>query len=83
MAEKYFVIFDRQTQSMGAPNAETTFLTEGKLVPQNERSNPEICRVVRLDAASVKEAQEGIAKLFPGQNTSTPVVVTTTQYKES
>ncbi len=83
MANKYFVIFDRQVQSMGAPNAATKWGTEGELIPQNERSNPEIARVVRLDAASVAEAQEGIRTLFPGQSTGTAVVVTTTQYKES
>lgn len=42
-----------------------------------------IARVVKMEAESVKDAQEAVAALFPGNATGTPAVVAEAAYKFS
>lgn len=60
----------------------------GEAVPREFKSvktleRPKTARVVKLEAGSVAEAQEGYAALYPGNSTGTPAVITEAAYKFS
>jgi len=87
----YFAVFNRQRRASHAPvtNTEETEKWESvKLLPSQSttpvsKGGVEDALVVKLEAASVAEAQRGIQHFFPGNVTDTPVIVTEAQFKES
>lgn len=72
----YYVVDNEQSVGGGEPVPR-----EFKSVKTLER--PKTARVVKLEAGSVAEAQEGYAALYPGNSTSLPAVITEAQYKFS
>jgi hypothetical protein len=75
----YQVVFNRASGGQGTVGDERKF-QKGKLLAT---SGVEIARVVKLEAESVKEAQEIVREAYPDLSTGTPVVITEAQYKES
>lgn len=78
----FFAVFNRQAETLGAPNDERKFKS-GKLLPQNERAALESAKVAKVEAATVAECQEIVKEAYPGLSTGTVVCVTEAQYKES
>lgn len=72
----YYVVENEQAGGTGEEVGRTF-----KNVKTLER--PKTARVVKLEAGSVAEAQEGFAALYPGNSTGTPAVITEAQYKFS
>lgn len=75
MAE-YFIVENEQAAGTGEEVPRTY-----KNVKTLER--PKTARVVKVEAGSVAEAQEGFAQLYPGNSSGTPAVITAAQYKTS
>jgi hypothetical protein len=73
----YFVIYDRQSAGKGNPGDERKF-QKGKILSEQETA-----RVVKVEAESVKEAQEISREAFPANGSTTPVVIAEAAYKES
>jgi hypothetical protein len=75
----YQVVFNRQSAGQGTVGDERKF-QKGKILAA---SGVEAARVVKLEAESVKEAQEIVREAYPDMSTGTPVVITEAAYKES
>ena len=82
----YFAVFDRLAATGG--QTEEAKWESAKLLPAHTtepKSNGglETARVVRLEAASVAEAQKAIQHWFGGEVSDTPVIVAEASFKES
>ncbi len=72
----YYVVFN-QTGKNPSPPVNATW--EGvTLLDHTYRA-----AFIKLEAASLAEAQKAITHFYPGRETTTPVVVTEAQWKES
>jgi hypothetical protein len=75
----YYSVFSRGSAGQGFVGDERKF-QKGKLLAN---AGVERAMVVKLEAESVKEAQEIVREAYPDLSTGTPVVITEAQYKES
>lgn len=77
MANTYFVVFNESEetapQELGRKAGK-----EGKTL-----ASVKVARFVKMEAESVADAQAAVATLFPGNATTTPVVVTEAAWKTS
>lgn len=82
MAENFFVVIDQSRPSKSAPEI------KGKGVIEKHGSTeyntfPEECKFVKMEAESVKEAQNAIRHWMGGDVTTTPIVVKEAGWVES
>lgn len=77
MANTYFVVFN-EAEGTGTQELGRKAGKEGKTLAPLK-----IARVVKMEAESVKDAQEAVATLYPGNATTTPVVVAEAAWKTS
>ena len=82
----YFAVFDRQAGGMKYPvpaEWESAKLIEGQGTAPKAKGHLETAKVVRLEAASVAEAQAAVGHFFGGLVNDTPVIISEAQFKES
>jgi hypothetical protein len=82
----YFAVFGRQTNSALEP-LEQKF-ESAKLLPSSTsaplyKGRVEDAKVVKLEAASIAEAQIAVKHFFPSNMTDTPVIIAEAQFKEA
>lgn len=72
----YYVVFGQTGKNQSTPSSSTW---EGvTLLDHAHRAS-----YIKLEAASIKEAQQAITHFYSGRETTTPVVVSEAQWKES
>jgi hypothetical protein len=76
----YYAVFDRASAGQGFVGDERKFKA-GKIL--GAISPVEVARVVKLEAETVKEAQEIVREAYPDLSSGTPVIITEAAYKES
>jgi hypothetical protein len=77
MANTYYVVFN-EAEASATQELNRKAGKEGKTLEPVKSA-----RFVKMEAESVKDAQEAVATLFPGNSTTTPVVVTAAAWKTS
>jgi hypothetical protein len=82
----YFAVFDRQASGPKYPPEQTW--ESAKLLGSQSTAplasdHMQTAKVVRLEAASVAEAQAAVGHFFAGCVNGTPVIVTEAQFKEA
>jgi hypothetical protein len=77
MANTYFVVFNDQIEG-ATEELNRKAGKEGKTLAAVKTA-----RFVKMEAESVKDAQEAVATLFPGNASGTPIVVTEAAWKTS
>lgn len=86
MATVYFAVFDRREQEAGQVSEQTwekAKLLPAKVTAPKSSGGIEDACILRLEAESVKEAQEAVEHFYSGLISSTPVIVTEAAFKES
>lgn len=74
----YFVVFNQTGNNPSVPSAPSA-IWEGVTLLDHSYT----AKYIKLEAGSLKEAQQAITHFYPGSETTTPVVVTEAQWKES
>jgi hypothetical protein len=74
----YYVVFNQTGKNPSPPVAPSGTWEGVTLLDHSYRA-----AYIKLEAGSIKEAQQAITHFYPGRETTTPVVVTEAQWKES
>ena len=83
--EVYFVVFNRRERGAQQPieqKFESAEILKQKTTAPMASGNVEDASVIRMEAASIAEAQMAVKHFYGAQN-GTPVCVTSAQFKES
>ena len=77
MAAEYYAVIN-EAEGTGTQELNRKAGKEGKTL-----GTLKVARFVKMEAENVKDAQEAVATLFPGNSTTTPVVVAEAAWKTS